>query len=143
MVLHHAECHSLQAVSNFDLFTLDDVDTAFANSIQLKYQQHYQLAGAWIVYIVLFLWTYCISCTITCMQLPRCDAIKPLFKFSCASAGKGEGMTITPYAAGHLLGGTIWKITKDTEEIIYAVDFNHRKERSAFVIDVRFLNVDT
>lgn len=78
---------SRKAVSNFDLFTLDDVDTAFANSIQLKYQQHYQLAG------------------------------------------KGEGMTITPYAAGHLLGGTIWKITKDTEEIIYAVDFNHRKER--------------
>lgn len=46
----------MQAVSNFDLFTLDDVDTAFANSIQLKYQQHYQLAGANIVYIVLFLW---------------------------------------------------------------------------------------
>uniref|UniRef100_A0A7I4EGV0 Cleavage and polyadenylation specificity factor subunit 2 n=1 Tax=Physcomitrium patens TaxID=3218 RepID=A0A7I4EGV0_PHYPA len=78
---------SRKAVSNFDLFTLDDVDTSFANSVQLKYQQHYQLQG------------------------------------------KGEGMTITPYAAGHLLGGTIWKITKDTEEIIYAVDFNHRKER--------------
>ena len=78
---------SRKAVSHFDLFTLDDVDTSFANSVQLKYQQHYQLAGT------------------------------------------GEGMTITPYAAGHLLGGTIWKITKDTEEIIYAVDFNHRKER--------------
>lgn len=56
--------------------------------------------------------------------------------FSCASVGKGEGMTITPYAAGHLLGGTIWKITKDTEEIIYAVDFNHRKERYASVTKV-------
>lgn len=55
-VLHHVECYSFQAVSNFDLFTLDDVDTAFANSIQLKYQQHYQLAGPKIVYIVLFLW---------------------------------------------------------------------------------------
>lgn len=66
------------------------------------------------------------------------DAIQNIFTFSCFSAGKGEGMTITPYAAGHLLGGTIWKITKDTEEIIYAVDFNHRKERSVFVIELDF-----
>jgi len=65
-----------------------------------------------------------------------CDAIQNSFTFSCVGAGKGEGMTITPYAAGHLLGGTIWKITKDTEEIIYAVDFNHRKERLVFVIEV-------
>ena len=31
--------------------------------------------------------------------------------------------------SGHLLGGTVWKITKDGEDVIYAVDFNHRKER--------------
>lgn len=47
--------HSVQAVSNFDLFTLDDVDTSFANSVQLKYQQHYQLQGTLIVFIVLVL----------------------------------------------------------------------------------------
>lgn len=46
--------------------------------------------------------------------------------------GKGEGIVIAPHVAGHLLGGTIWKITKDGEDVIYAVDFNHRKER--FVI---------
>ncbi len=28
-----------------------------------------------------------------------------------------------------MLGGTVWKIKKDTEEIIYAVHYNHRKER--------------
>ncbi|BBN04094.1 cleavage and polyadenylation specificity factor subunit 2 [Marchantia polymorpha subsp. ruderalis] len=78
---------SRRAVSNFDLFNLDDVDTAFGNSVQLKYSQHHLLQG------------------------------------------KGEGITITPYAAGRLLGGTVWKITVDTEDIIYAVDFNHRKER--------------
>ncbi|KAH1225905.1 Cleavage and polyadenylation specificity factor subunit 2 [Glycine max] len=27
--------------------------------------------------------------------------------------GKGEGIVIAPHVAGHLLGGTIWKITKD------------------------------
>lgn len=32
--------------------------------------------------------------------------------------------------AGHIIGGTVWKIMKVGEEdIIYAVDFNHKKER--------------
>ncbi|KAI5055518.1 hypothetical protein GOP47_0029039 [Adiantum capillus-veneris] len=78
---------SRKAVSNFDLFNMDDIDSAFQNCVSMTYSQHLPLAG------------------------------------------KGEGITITPYAAGHLLGGTVWKITKDTEDIIYAVDFNHRKER--------------
>ncbi|XP_074663107.1 cleavage and polyadenylation specificity factor subunit 2-like [Tubulanus polymorphus] len=44
--------------------------------------------------------------------------------------GKGQGLQITPISAGHMIGGTIWKIVKDgEEEIIYAVDYNHKKER--------------
>ena len=46
-------------------------------------------------------------------------------------SGKGEGIVIAPHVGGHLLGGTVWKITKDGEDVIYAVDFNHRKERSS------------
>lgn len=42
---------------------------------------------------------------------------------------KSGNIVVTPYAAGHSVGGTIWKITKETEEIVYAVDYNHRKER--------------
>lgn len=79
--------YSRRAVSNFDVFTMEDVDMAFDNTVQLKYSQDYPLSD------------------------------------------KGEGITITPYAAGRLLGGTVWKISKDTEDIIYAVDYNHRKER--------------
>ena len=30
--------------------------------------------------------------------------------------GKGEGIAITPLAAGHMIGGTVWKIVKDGEE---------------------------
>ncbi|TQD82980.1 hypothetical protein C1H46_031490 [Malus baccata] len=44
-------------------------------------------------------------------------------------SGKGEGIVISPHVSGHLLGGTVWKITKDGEDVIYAVDFNHRKEK--------------
>ncbi|KAG8232889.1 hypothetical protein J437_LFUL004759 [Ladona fulva] len=49
---------------------------------------------------------------------------------SVAMKGKGYGLTITPLPAGHMIGGTIWKIVKVGEEdIVYAADFNHKKER--------------
>ncbi len=36
-----------------------------------------------------------------------------------------------------MIGGTIWKIVKDgEEEIIYAVDFNHKKEQHLNGCDV-------
>lgn len=45
-------------------------------------------------------------------------------------SGKGHGIQITPLPAGHMIGGNIWKIVKDgEEEIVYAVDYNHKKER--------------
>ncbi|XP_016471443.2 cleavage and polyadenylation specificity factor subunit 2-like [Nicotiana tabacum] len=78
---------SRKQVSEFDLFTLDDIDSAFQNVTRLTYSQNHYMSG------------------------------------------KGEGIVIAPLVAGHLLGGTTWKITKDGEDVIYAVDFNHRKER--------------
>ncbi|KAM7491337.1 hypothetical protein LguiA_034258 [Lonicera macranthoides] len=78
---------SRKQVSDFDLFTLDDIDSAFQNVTRLTYSQNHHMSG------------------------------------------KGEGIVIAPHVAGHLLGGTVWKITKDGEDVIYAVDFNHRKER--------------
>uniref|UniRef100_A0A2N9EEK6 Cleavage and polyadenylation specificity factor subunit 2 n=1 Tax=Fagus sylvatica TaxID=28930 RepID=A0A2N9EEK6_FAGSY len=78
---------SRKQVSEFDLFTLDDIDSAFQNMTRLTYSQNHHLSG------------------------------------------KGEGIVIAPHVAGHLLGGTVWKITKDGEDVIYAVDLNHRKER--------------
>lgn len=36
---------------------------------------------------------------------------------------------ITPHAAGHLLGGAFWEISKDPERILYAIEFNHTRER--------------
>lgn len=45
-------------------------------------------------------------------------------------SGKGIGLRIVALPAGHMVGGTIWKISKVGEEdIVYAVDFNHKKER--------------
>lgn len=46
-----------------------------------------------------------------------------------SATGKGHGLSITPLPAGHMIGGTIWKIVKDgEEEVVYAVDFNHKRE---------------
>ena len=51
--------------------------------------------------------------------------------------GKGQGLQITALPGGHMIGGTIWKIMKDgEEEIIYAVDYNHYKERFVFILIV-------
>ncbi|KAK4535068.1 hypothetical protein CDCA_CDCA03G1093 [Cyanidium caldarium] len=41
----------------------------------------------------------------------------------------GQGVQATPYPAGHLLGGAVWKLQKESEEIVYCVDVNHRRER--------------
>lgn len=41
----------------------------------------------------------------------------------------GKDIVITPHNAGHMLGGTVWEISKETETVVYAVDFNHRRER--------------
>ncbi|VDK54435.1 unnamed protein product [Anisakis simplex] len=52
-------------------------------------------------------------------------------KYSQTILLKGaNGLQITPLPAGHMIGGAIWRITKmGDEEIVYAVDFNHKKER--------------
>ncbi|KAF8663435.1 hypothetical protein AX16_001005 [Volvariella volvacea WC 439] len=44
--------------------------------------------------------------------------------------GKCQGLTITPFNAGHTLGGTIWKIRSPSAgTIVYAVNINHMRER--------------
>ena len=55
-------------------------------------------------------------------------------------AGKGSGLSITPFAAGHLLGGAIWRIsTAGGDELVYAVDFHHRKERHLYSMGLQNL----
>ena len=53
------------ADADFELFTLDDVDTAFGAFVPVRYVQHSALGG------------------------------------------RGAGITVTAYAAGHMLGGAV------------------------------------
>ncbi|XP_076039081.1 cleavage and polyadenylation specificity factor subunit 2 [Oratosquilla oratoria] len=59
------------------------------------------------------------------------EAIKQVkYNQSVNMTGKGLGLSIMARAAGHMIGGSIWRIIRDGEEdIVYAVDFNHKKER--------------
>lgn len=41
----------------------------------------------------------------------------------------GINLDVIPYAAGHMIGGTVWQIRREGDEIVYAVDYNHKKER--------------
>jgi cleavage and polyadenylation specificity factor subunit 2 len=40
-----------------------------------------------------------------------------------------HGISVTAYPAGHSIGGTIWNIRKDQENIVVMVDWNHARER--------------
>ncbi|KAE9543581.1 hypothetical protein AGLY_002381 [Aphis glycines] len=102
--LHQSLCN----VEDFTLFDLDDVDAAFDKVIQVKYNQIVSLKEKWVG-----------------PDLPGIPA-----GYTTGKIGKGIGLRIIAFPAGHMIGGTIWKISKIGEEdIIYAMDFNHKKER--------------
>jgi len=62
-------------------------------------------------------------------QEKRYHLIKYQQRYALDGLDGGAGIVVTPHPAGHMLGGTVWHITKGTESIVYAVDFNHRRER--------------
>lgn len=84
--------------------TANEINDAFQSIITLRYSQPTHLAG------LLYLSSHYVALTV--------------------SAGKCHGITITPYAAGHTIGGTLWKIRSPSAgTIMYAVNLNHLKER--------------
>lgn len=54
----------------------------------------------------------------------------PAHNLGVRAAGKMAGVTLTPYNAGHMVGGAMWKLVlPDDSEFVYAVDWCHKKER--------------
>lgn len=94
---------------DFEVWNLDDVDTAFHEERfeQLKYSQHVRLTGRGAgIEITPY-------GSLSQIQVPRIALMLRSLR----------------YVGGHMIGGTVWKIVKETEEILYAVDYNHKKER--------------
>ena len=123
----------------FDLFSLDDVDEAFAHITKVTYYQGITLPGmkpplgricclnccsATLFYLRLLTLNAELSCLCRVVMSDWQVQHLPL-----THDGIGTGIQISAYPAGHMIGGSVWQITKDDEDIIYAVDYNHRRER--------------
>jgi cleavage and polyadenylation specificity factor subunit 2 len=54
------------------------------------------------------------------------------YQQSAELEGRAEGISVCPLNAGHTVGGAVWRITKDTESIVYAVDYNHAQVLDMF-----------
>ncbi|KAG2494598.1 hypothetical protein HYH03_007363 [Edaphochlamys debaryana] len=109
-MFHFEAVLAKQAISEFDVYDLDHVDAAFRLNPrwrELRYSQRHVLVA---------------------------PAAPPLGLPSAAQAPTeqppGGGITITPLPAGRFPGGAVWRISLGCgEEVVYAVDYNHRKER--------------
>ena len=55
-------------------------------------------------------------------------------------SGLGKGISIVPLAAGHSIGACLWRLIKNNEDVVYAVDFNHKKERHLDGINLEALS---
>ncbi len=83
----------------FSLFSPESIDAAWERLVPLKFSQHLTLEA-----------------TATA---------------SDGEAGTGAPLAIevTPYAAGHTLGGCVWRIKIGMDEIVYCSHYNHTNER--------------
>lgn len=68
------------------------------------------------------------------------DKVKPL-KFAQTLSLLDGKLVLTPYNAGHTLGGTFWLLTKRVEKVIYAPSWNHSKD--SFLNSAGFLSQTT
>ena len=57
-----------------------------------------------------------------------------------ALTGRGAGITIVPEVAGHAVGGAFWRVTKGSEDVVYAVDFNHSGEQHLNPSDLQLVS---
>ena len=86
-------------------YSLDDVDLAFSKFVPVKYQQHSRVT------------------------LKRESIGDGESAGNSNNSNTNSGIVVEAINAGHTLGGSCWRISKDAEDIVYAVDYNMRKER--------------
>ena len=95
-----------------ELFSLDDIDAVFDNMRLLKYSE----------------------------EMPLSDKLAPAASSSAAaptlepsearsSSSSASRIVISPHASGHSVGGCVWRIVCEGAVLLYAVDYNHGRER--------------
>ena len=133
--------HARQNDGDFNLFTLDDVDAAFGAFVPVRYAQHSTLTRISEVPKSETSAAYTAAREVTvsttraslgAAEPPNSASSTPVSRdrdFEQNERKASSCITVTAYAAGHTLGGALWKVAKDAEDVIYAVDYNHRKEK--------------
>ena len=107
-----------QASSDFNAFNLDNVDEAFAQITPLRYQQTISIN------------THQIKSQKNESEGGEDGAEKMITTTTTTTDSDSDSIIrIAPYASGRMVGGSIWKIEKAGEEYVYAIDYNHKKER--------------
>ena len=124
------------AEGDFNLFSLDDVDRAFGAFVPVRYAQHSALdfptrADSRVDGRAETANETKTSSGAEGGSEDASDERPGAKKNESVSGAKyaPSGITVTAYAAGHTLGGAVWKLHKDAEDIVYAVDYNHRREK--------------
>ncbi|CAG9462149.1 unnamed protein product [Pedinophyceae sp. YPF-701] len=57
--------------------------------------------------------------------------LRPLgYQEPASLRGRSRGISIAAYPSGHMVGGAVWRISKGGEDVVYAPDVNHRRERA-------------
>jgi cleavage and polyadenylation specificity factor subunit 2 len=88
-------------------FCADDVDACFEQTIQLKFSQRYTVrASGVLIEITPYNAGHSIGCAMICRGVCVCFNQYPLND-----------------------SGAIWMIKRESDEIVYAVDYNHKSER--------------
>lgn len=89
-------------------FSLDDLDAAFERIIMLRYAQSY---------------------TLTAGGGGGSSGNQQSYSYEQSEGSSStSALTVTPVAAGRTVGGALWRIRRHTEDIWYALGFNHRRE---------------
>lgn len=89
-------------------FSLDDLDAAFERIIMLRYAQSYTLTAGG--------------------GGGGNDGQTYGGYEQTEGSSSTSALTVTPVAAGRTVGGAMWRIRRHTEDIWYALGFNHRRE---------------
>ncbi len=103
-----------------ELFSLDDVDAVFDSMRLLKYSEEMPLSDK--------LASATTPASATATATATAAAEKRLQSVP-ASSPSSTRVVISPHASGHSVGGCVWRIVCEGAVLLYAVDYNHSRER--------------
>ena len=109
-----------------ELFSLDDIDAVFDNMRLLKYSEEMPLSDK----LAPAASATATTATTTTAAGGAAATLEPSeARLKSSSAPSSSRIVISPHASGHSVGGCVWRIVCEGAVLLYAVDYNHSRER--------------